>query len=193
MTRALGSRVVAKASGQSGSWATGALGRPRCCLFSARCFPKWEGKTGSNTRRSQRAPWDLGKSHLGGRAGAICSPGCGLREQNRLQGGPSKHQHAGSPRPPALLWERAPRGHRWVLSALRKRWVSRPLHSASPWEFVRRGRNEARKGGSSPTSFLPLPNGGHRRQPELRPPGLFKALSGPGLEKEMATHSSILA
>ena len=28
---------------------------------------------------------------------------------------------------------------------------------------------------------------------EPRPPGLFKALSGPGLEKEMATHSSILA
>ena len=28
---------------------------------------------------------------------------------------------------------------------------------------------------------------------EPRLPGLFKALSGPGLEKEMATHSSILA
>ena len=46
VTPALGKGVVAKAAGQSGSWASGALGRPRCCLFSARCFPKWEEKTG---------------------------------------------------------------------------------------------------------------------------------------------------
>lgn len=142
-------------------------------LFSS-LLPKVGGEDWVGHKEEPKSPLGFREEPSGRESRGHLLPRLRAQGAELATGRPSKHQHAGFPRPPALLWERAPRGHGWVLSALRKRWVSRPLHSASPWELVRRGRNKARKGGSvptgrwggsTPTFFLPLPDGGHRKQP----------------------------
>ena len=151
VTPALGKGVVAKAAGQSGSWATGPWGDPDVVSFQLVASQSGRRRLGRPQGGTKEPPGIQGSAIWEGETGPSAPQAAGFGQQNRLQGGPSEHQHTGSPRPPALLWEQASSANGWVLGALRKRWVSKPLHRASPWEFVRRGRNEARKRWSVPT------------------------------------------
>lgn len=151
VTPALGKGVLLRLPASQAAGPPGPWGHPDVVSFQLVASHSGRRGLGRPQGGAKEPPGIQGRAIWEGetRPSAPQAAGCG--EQNRLQGGPSKHQHTGSPRPPALLWEQAPRVNGWVLSALRKKWVSRPLHRASPWEFVWRGRNEARKRRSVPT------------------------------------------
>lgn len=96
---------VPETAGWSSSWATGALGRPRCGLFSARCFPGWEGRPSRPAWRCPKAPWGLLRASHGGSSGPSVPQAAGFREQNGLQGGVSNVPAVQGALGTSLPWE----------------------------------------------------------------------------------------
>lgn len=153
-----------EAAGPAVSWAAGAPGRPRCCLFSAPLVPKVGGGDWRGHKEAPRAPGAHGEA---GQEGTSASPGCRLLGAERPGSGSRSTAMQG--RPPGLTPSGlGSKASWWGSSGFRKRWVLRPLPWLSPNQTVGicYGGQKARKGGSAPRE------GGGSTPQRLLPPGL---------------------
>lgn len=164
--------LLPEAAGQAGSWATGALGRPRCCLFSAWLLLKVGGGRLERPQEEPRGPLGFAEEQSRRESGGHLFPRLQAAGSRMGGGGASQQPLQGHPpglTPPRVGSEACWWGAMWV----EKEMGSKTLHRVSPitcWEFIV-GHMRSGKEGQSPrvegvstaaAPFLPSPAGGHQ-------------------------------